>query len=331
MSELPPVGLGGAAFGNLYGPVPDAVAEEILDAAWAAGIRYFDTAPHYGLGLSEERLGALLARRPRAEYVLSTKVGRLLEPNPDHVPGALDTEKGFWVPTNRRRVVDLSPAGIRDSLTASLERLGLDRVDVAYLHDPEEYPRAEAHAAIRTLIEMREEGLVTAIGAGAKDVPVLVDLVRAAAVPNGRGGGHGMDLVMVAGRYTLLEQPAWPGLVPACAEHGVGIVNVGVFNSGLLARKQVPPDATYEYGPAPAAMIERANRIAGVCARFGVDLPTAAVHFGRRARGVVNATFGLSSAAEVRELVARLDAQVDDALWVALVAEGLLPDGVIAA
>ncbi|WP_154795879.1 aldo/keto reductase [Occultella kanbiaonis] len=329
MIDLPPVGVGGAAFGNLYGPVPDAVAEGILDAAWAAGLRYFDTAPHYGLGVSEERLGALLAQRPREEYVLSTKVGRLLEPNPDHVPGELDTEKGFWVPTTRRRVVDLSPAGIRASLAASLERLGLDRVDVAYLHDPEEYPRADAHAAIRTLIELREEGVVAAIGAGAKDVEVLVDLVRGAA-PTGAHGGPGLDLVMVAGRYTLLEQPAWPELVPACAEHGVGIVNVGVFNSGLLARPQVAPDAHYEYGPAPAAIIERATAIADVCTRFDVDLPTAAVHFGRRARGVVNATFGLSSAAEVRQLTERLATRVDDGLWAALIAEGLLPDGVVA-
>lgn len=321
MIALPAVGLGGSTFGNLYRVLDDEGARATFDAAWDAGIRYFDTAPHYGLGYSEERLGALLADRPREEYVLSSKVGRLIESNPDHVPGETDVEGGFVVPTTRRRRWDTTPGGIRRSIEESLVRLGVDALDIAYLHDPEELPAEQAHQGMDALLALRDEGLVRAVGAGAKDVDVLIDLV-------GRGG---LDLVMLAGRFTLLEQPALPVLVPLCLRMGVGIVNVGVFNGGILATPRAAPGAQYEYRDAPPAVIARANRIAGVCERFGVSLPAAAAQFGLRARAVVNATFGLRTPEQVNQLAAWLEEPFDDGIWEALAYQGLLPADVVRA
>ena len=171
------------------------------------------------------------------------------------------------------------------------------------------------------LLALRDEGLVRAVGAGAKDVDVLIDLV-------GRGG---LDLVMLAGRFTLLEQPALPVLVPLCLRMGVGIVNVGVFNGGILATPRAAPGAQYEYRDAPPAVIARANRIAGVCERFGVSLPAAAAQFGLRARAVVNATFGLRTPEQVNQLAAWLEEPFDDGIWEALAYQGLLPADVVRA
>ncbi len=217
------LGYGAASLGNLFHEIPDAQAREIVDAAWDGGIRYFDTAPHYGLGLSERRLGAALAGRPREEFLLSTKVGRVMRPTPERAD-QLDND-GFVVPRAYERVWDPSVDGIRRSLADSRERLGLEAIDIAYLHDPDEYDLAGGIATgMPALAEVKAAGLVRAIGVGSKSVEALTAGVRTGLC----------DLIMVAGRLTVLDDSG-RSLVGLCQEYGVGIVNVGVFNSGALA------------------------------------------------------------------------------------------------
>jgi len=308
------LGLGAAQFGNLYRETSDAASREAVDAAWEAGVRYFDTAPHYGLGLSERRLGAALRDRPRDEYLLSTKVGRIIEPNPDGA-GRLDDE-GFAVPATLRRRWDFSRDGILRSIEESLGRLGLDRIDIAYLHDPDEHWEAASTTGVAALVELRDQGVIRAIGAGMNQSAMLAEFVRRCDV----------DLMMCAGRYTLLEQGASDDLLPAAIERGVGIVAAGVYNSGLLSRTTVPDDASYDYGAAPAAVLSRARAIAAVCERHGVTLPEAAVQFPLRHPAVVSVVLGTRTADQLRSGVARLEARIPDALWADLVAEGLLTD-----
>ncbi|MBA8988821.1 D-threo-aldose 1-dehydrogenase [Curtobacterium pusillum] len=316
MTDIPfddgPFWLGGAGIGNLLRPVSDADARATIDAAWEAGVRGFDTAPHYGLGLSERRLGAALADRPRDSYLVSTKVGRLL------VPGRGEGDDlesgGFAVPDDLVRQWDPSPSGVRRSLDESLERLGLDRVDVAYLHDPDVYSlRDGLTQALPTLAELRDEGVVRAVGVGSNSVAAL-----SAAVETGL-----CDVVMLAGRYTLLEQPA-AALVERCASLGVAVVAVGVYNSGLLGQVRPSAGASYDYAEAPAGLIARANAIADVCERHGVTLPEAALAFPRRADAVRAIALGAQSADQVRENVERAAVDVPDALWDDLRAAGLL-------
>jgi aryl-alcohol dehydrogenase-like predicted oxidoreductase len=221
---LPPLGFGAAQLGNLYRVTSDEEAAGAVTAAWEGGIRYFDTAPHYGIGTSERRLGALLQQFPREEYLLSTKVGRLLRPGPGTGD---DMAHSFAVPDDHVREWDFSEAGIRRSHAESLERLGLDRVDILLAHDPEEGPTEQAFAeGLPALARMREEGLVRAVGVGSKDADVLTRAVRTGLI----------DLVMLSGRYTLLEQAASRELLAECERRGVGVIAVSVFNSGLLSR-----------------------------------------------------------------------------------------------
>ncbi|WP_084800709.1 aldo/keto reductase, partial [Promicromonospora kroppenstedtii] len=238
--RLTTLGLGAAPAGNLYRATTDDEAYATFQAAWDAGIRYFDTAPHYGLGLSERRLGAYLRTRPRDELVISTKVGRLLVPSPE-TADRRDPEM-FDVPATSRRVWDFSRDGVLASIEASLERTGLDRIDVAYLHDPDEHWTQAAHEALPALVELRDQGVVGAIGAGMNQSAMLARFVRETDV----------DVVMCAGRFTLLEQPALADLLPAAAERGVAVVAAAVYNSGLLAQDRPPSDATYDYAPVAA-------------------------------------------------------------------------------
>ena len=307
-----PFWLGGAGIGGLLHPVTDEDARATVDAAWDAGVRGFDTAPHYGLGRSERRLGAALAARPRDSYLLSTKVGRLL------VPGRGDGDDlasgGFAVPDDLVRQWDPSPSGVRRSLEESLGRLGLDRVDIAYLHDPDVYSLTDGLTqALPTLAELRDEGVVRAVGVGSNSVSALE-----AAVDTGL-----CDVVMLAGRYTLLEQPA-ASLVARCAEQGVAVVAVGVYNSGLLGQERPSSGTTYDYAPAPSDLVARANAIADVCERHGVTLPEAAIAFPLRAPAVGAIALGAQSAEQVRSNVARAAADVPEALWDDLRAAGLL-------
>ncbi|MGI9822941.1 aldo/keto reductase [Agromyces sp. Marseille-Q5079] len=313
--SLTELGFGAAQLGNLARATTDDEAAGAVAAAYERGIRLFDTAPHYGLGLSERRLGAALAAHPRDEYVLSTKVGRLIVPNESYDGTARDDE-GFDVPANVRRQYDLSRDGIRRSIDESLERLGLDRIDIAYLHDPDAYG-PEAHAeAIPALIELRDEGLVRAVGAGMNQSAMPTEFVLR----------HDIDLIMLAGRYTLLEQGALDDLLPAAAERGVGIVAAGVYNSGLLSRPRPPADARYDYAQAPAEIIARANAIADVCESFGVTLPEAALAFALRHPTVVSVVVGMRTAEQVEQTIERYAAGVPDELWSTLADRGLLRD-----
>jgi D-threo-aldose 1-dehydrogenase len=310
-----PLGLGAANLGNLWAAMSDDEAWAVLEAAWDGGIRYFDTAPHYGLGLSERRLGAFLATKPREQFVLSTKVGRLLRPSPS-TAHLLDEANQFAVPADLERVWDFSRDGVRRSLEESLRRLGLASVDVLYLHDPEDFDLDTALASgIPAAVELREEGAVAAVGVGSKSTAAL-----AAAVRSG-----GLDLLMVAGRLTLLEQPASAEVVPECAAQGTGIVAAAVFNSGLLAAPNPGAVPRYEYADAPAEVLDRARRLAAVCAEHGVDLPTAALQYPLRAAPVRAVVAGAATPEQVRENVARVQAEVPAQLWEHLVAEGLVP------
>lgn len=229
---------GAAGIGNLFTEVTDEQAYEAVDAAWTSGIRYFDTAPHYGLGLSERRLGAALRDRPRADYTVSTKVGRLLEPVDT---GGDDLADGFAVPATHRRAWNFSADGVRRSLDASLGRLGLDRVDVVYLHDPDDHAEQAFREGYPALEKLRSQGVVGAIGAGMNQTDMLTRFVRETDV----------DVVLCAGRYTLLDHGALTELLPAAQDRGTSVVIGGAFNSGLLADPR--PGATYDYTVAGAS------------------------------------------------------------------------------
>jgi D-threo-aldose 1-dehydrogenase len=307
------VGLGCASLGNLFTAITDAAAEQTVEAAWQAGVRYFDTAPHYGLGLSERRLGAALRGRPRDQYLISTKVGRLLVPDPSGA-GRRDSE-GFAVPADHRRVWDFSRDGVRRSLDGSLRRLGLDRADLVLIHDPDDHLDEALSVAYPALVALRDSGAVTAIGVGSKRVDVLRRFVAET----------DLDVILLAGRYTLLEQPAAADLLPACQRRGVAVVNAGVFNSGLLATDDPAAGASYEYAPAPAAVLDRARGIAAVCARHRVPLPTAALAFAAAHPAVTGVLVGAASADQVRRNAAALAAPAPPPqLWRDLVAAGLL-------
>lgn len=310
--RLTELGFGGAQGGDLYRATTDGEFAAAVDTAWAGGLRYYDTAPHYGLGLSERRLGAALRTRPRDEYVVSTKVGRLLVPSPQDAHRR-DPE-GFDVPADHRRVWDFSRDGVLRSLESSLERTGLDRVDIVYLHDPDDHWEQAATEAVPALVELRDQGVVGAIGAGMNQSHLLTRFVRETDV----------DVVMCAGRYTLLEQGALADLLPAAEERGVGVVIAGVYNSGLLSRDRPPADATYNYQQAPPELLDRARRIADVCQAYGVTLPQAALAFVRSHPAVVSTVVGLRSSAQVTQTLARADADVPATLWPALRAAGLL-------
>jgi len=306
------LGFGAAQLGNLSRAISDAEAAATVDAAWTAGIRYFDTAPHYGLGLSERRLGAALARRPREEFVVSTKVGRLLVPSPA-TAHERDTE-GFDVPADTRRVWDFSRDGVRRSIDASLERLGLDRLDIVYVHDPDDFAEQAITEALPALIALRDEGVIGAVGLGMNQTAVPTEAIRRTDV----------DVVMCANRYTLLEQSALDDLLPLASERGVAIVAAAVYNSGLLARARPATGAMYEYAPAPAALIERANALADACEAEGVDLPAAAVQYPLRHPAVVSVVLGMRSPAQVADSLARWGRQLPESLWERLSASGLV-------
>ncbi|MEV0570735.1 aldo/keto reductase [Dactylosporangium sp. NPDC050588] len=309
---LTALGLGAAQGGNLYHATTDEDFTAAVDAAWDAGIRYFDTAPHYGLGLSERRLGAALRTRPRDTYVISTKVGRLLVPAPR--TAHLRDPEGFDVAATHRRHWDFSRDGVRRSLEESLTRTGLDRIDIVYLHDPDGHWRQAASEAVPALTELRDQGVIGAVGAGMNQSAMLTRFVQETDI----------DLVMCAGRYTLLEQGALHDLLPAAQRAGVGVVIAGVYNSGLLATDRPPADATYDYRQAPDELIDRARRIAEICEAHGVTLPAAALAYVRAHPAVTATVVGLRSRAEVLQTLHRAGTDVPDALWASLRSAGLL-------
>lgn len=313
-SALTRLGYGAANVGNLFRELTDDQAWAILDAAWSSGIRYFDTAPHYGLGLSERRLGAFLKTKPREEFVISTKAGRLLRPNPDD-DGGLDLAADFHVRTTLRREWDFSEGGIRASLDESLERLGIDRVDILYLHDPERHDLDLAlQEAFPALEQLRAEGAVDAVGIGSMTADALAAAVR----------GADLDLIMIAGRYTLLEQPAADDVLPACHERQTGVVAASVFNSGLLAKDEPSRDDRYEYGRMPEPLWAHLQRIVAVCRAHDVPLPAAAVQFALRDPAVRSVVVGGSRPEQLRRNAELMEVDIPGGLWDDLAAEGLI-------
>src|ERR1051326_1068306 len=310
--DLGVFGLGGAPMGNLGTPVSDEDALGAIEAAWTAGVRFFDTAPHYGLGLAERRLGMGLAGRPRHDFVVSTKIGRVLVLS-DNAQGAIDNE-GFAVPATFRRVRDYSRDGVMQSLESSLQRLRLDRVDIVLVHDPDEFYEEALEGAFPALHDLRAQGVIRAYGAGMNQSEMLADFVR----------NTDLDVILLAGRYTLYEQGALDELLPLCVARGVSVIAGGVFNSGLLATDQPGPLTTYNYAPPPPDVLQRVQQIASVCERHGVSLPAAAVQFVVAHPAITTACLGARTAAEVQRNATLFEANIRSELWADLKGEGLL-------
>ncbi|MFE0416679.1 aldo/keto reductase [Streptomyces tendae] len=310
--EVTRLAFGGGPLGGLFEPLDDRTAAQALDAAWESGIRSYDTAPHYGIGTSERRIGELLRGKPRTGFTVSTKVGRLLVPQDPQGR----TDESFAVPATHRRVWDFTRDGIRRSVEDSLTRLGLDRIDILYLHDAGRYFEDALRHGYPALAELRAEGMVGAIGAGMYDTGKLSRLVREA----------DPDVVMLSGRQTLLDHSALDELLPACTERGVSMMAASVFNSGLLATDRPAVGAHYDYGATTPELLERVHRIADVCAAHGVTVPQAAMTFPLLHPAVAGIAVGMRTAQEVRRNVAAFAAPVPPELWAELCGEGLLDD-----
>ncbi len=302
--------MGCAPLGGLFAPVAEQQARATVDAAWDLGVRTFDTAPHYGAGLSEQRLGAALRDRPRDEYALSTKVGRLLVAG---TPGEATGADIFAESSGLGRVRDYSRDGVRRSLEDSLDRLGLDRVDLVHVHDAQDHLEPAIREAVPALVELREEGAIGAVSAGIDYPAAAVRFIRESEV----------DCVLIAGRYTLLDQSAATELLPLCRERGVAVLSAAPFNSGVLADPR--PGATYWYRPAPPDIVERAQRIAAVCERHAIRIATAALAFPLRHPAVCAVVVGVRSPEEISIAVEALAAPPPEDLWAELAAEALVP------
>ena len=299
---------GCAALGGLYRPITREEAHAALAAAWDLGVRAFDTAPHYGVGQSEELLGEFLRDKPRDSFVLSTKVGRLLVDD----PAAVDGTDGFYGVPARSRVRDYSADGVRRSLEESLGRLGLDRVDVVLVHDPEDHMTQALGEAAPALAALRDEKVVDGFGVGTNFSEVAERFVRETDA----------DHVMIAGRYSVLDRRAERTLLPACAERGVSVLVAGVLNSGLLADPR--PGAPFNYAPAPDWLVDAARRMAAACEARGVTLRAAALQFPTRHPAVDAVVTGAGRPASVRDTHAQLGTTVPDELWAEL--DALVPD-----
>jgi D-threo-aldose 1-dehydrogenase len=309
------VGLGGAPLGNLLGEVSDAEAVATVNAAWDEGWRYFDTAPHYGLGLAEERLGAGLRDKPRDEYVLSSKVGRIIYT----ADSAASDDEGFDISTTRRRRWDFSRDGVLQSIEDSLHRIGTDRLDVVFVHDPDDHYEEAVATAFPTLIELREQGVIGAIGAGMNQSAMLTRFVQEIDI----------DVIMLAGRYTLIDPDGLDDVLPACLANDVQVVAVGIFNSGLMSQPRPAPGATFNYAPADQTLVDKVNKVADVCESHGVTLPTAALAFPLFHPAVAGIAVGCRTPEEVRTNAALARTDVPTALWTDLKTAGLLrPDAV---
>ena len=292
------IGLGCAPIGNLFTRVSDEDAATTIDATWDQGIRFFDTAPLYGHGLSERRLGRALARRPRTQFVIATKVGRLLRPAPAGRHATIFADVPPLDP-----VFDYSRDGVLVSIEESLERLALDRIDVVHVHDPDDHEAEALAGAFPALIELRDQGVIGAVGCGMNQTAMLERFVERV----------DLDCVLLAGRYTLLDRSGADRLLPLCQQRGVGVIIGGVFNSGLLADPDGQP--TYDYLEAPRPLVERAQRMRARCRQTGVELPAAALQFALRHPAVTSVVVGARSAVEITLDVALAATRIDDALW----------------
>ncbi len=306
------LGFGAAPLGNLYRPMTEKEARATLDMAWAQGCRYYDTAPLYGLGLSETRINGFLRAKPRDSYVLSTKVGRLLRLCP---PAERTRPNAFFETPSRREVFDYSYDGVLRSIEFSLERLGVDHIDVVYAHDVDVYTHGTPEAAdacvrefmsggYRALVELRESGAIKAFGAGINEWQIAERLAREG----------DFDVFLLAGRYTLLEQDALTSFLPLCVEKGIGVVIGGPFNSGILATGP-KPGAFYNYAPAPPDVLQRVRELEAVCKAHGVKLAEAALRFPLSHPAVVSVIPGGQKPGEVKRNADMIHAKIPPALW----------------
>ncbi|MEK0083586.1 aldo/keto reductase [Benzoatithermus flavus] len=318
--EVPVIGFGGAPLGNMYQEFSDEQARATVRAAYDAGMRLFDTAPLYGFGLSEHRIGEALRWLDRDSYVLSTKVGRLLKPkDPKEVEGGL-----FEKILPFEGVYDYGYDGVMRSVEDSLQRLGLHRIDILLIHDVDVWTHGSEEARLerfrevmaggyRAMLRLREEGVVRAIGAGINEVKACEDFARAG----------DFDCFLLAGRYTLLEQGALDTLLPYCAERDIALMIGGPYNTGILATGAVP-GAYYNYAPAPAEILERVRRIEAVCARHGVRLASAALQFPLGHPNVATLIPGARSPEEIAQNRAIFEVAIPAEFWAELKREGLL-------
>ncbi|CDX17626.1 Pyridoxal 4-dehydrogenase [Mesorhizobium plurifarium] len=315
------LGFGTAPLGNLYRAVSDEDANATLEAAWATGCRYYDTAPLYGLGLSETRLNPFLRARKRDDYVLSSKVGRIMRVAP---PDQRTGIGKFFETPSRREVYDYSYDGVMRSFEASLERLGVDRIDILFVHDVDIFTHGSKEASDARieefmssgyygLLSLRDQGVVKAFGGGINEWQVAQTLAE-------RGD---FDLFLLAGRYTLLEQEALQSFLPLCQKRGIGIVLGGPYNSGVLATGP-KPGAFYNYSEAPKEILDRVARIEAVCKRHNVRLIEAALQFPLQHPSVMSVIPGGQRPAEVESNRALLDTKIPAALWADLKQEGLM-------
>lgn len=314
------LGLGGASIGGLFEATDEQTAVDTIERAWELGIRLFDTAPLYGYGTSERRIGRALSSHPRDAYVLSTKVGRLILPS-DDIPAGADvdhqafggSEDAFYQGTGSvRPVFDYSADGVRRSIDESLERLGIGRIDIALIHDPDDHWPMAIGEAYPALHRLREQGVIGAIGAGMNQSAMLARFVREGDI----------DVVMLAGRYTLLDQDGLAELLPLCLERDVAVFAAGVMNSGILAGPK--PGARFNYVPAAPAIVERARRIEAVCARHGVALRHAAVQFPLAHPAVTALVAGVRRVEHLDDYPELLRSPIPVDLWDELRREGLI-------
>jgi|JI10StandDraft_1071094.scaffolds.fasta_scaffold285936_2 D-threo-aldose 1-dehydrogenase len=315
------LGFGAAPIGNLFKAISDDQAHAVLEAAWAGGVRYFDTAPLYGLGLSETRLNRLLRDKPRESYVLSSKVGRILKAVPPDQRDGI----GKWIDVpSRQEIYDYGYDATMRSLEFSLERLGVDRIDILYVHDLDIFNHGSAEAlqarldafmagGYRALLALRDQGVIRAFGGGINEWQPCQWLLE-------RGD---FDLFLLAGRYTLLEQEAQESFLPLCVDRGVGIVVGGPYNSGILATGP-KPGAHWNYAPAPDWVMQKAARLQGVCARHGVRLVDAAFQFPLRHPAVVSVIPGGQGLEEMASNLKAAQTKIPQALWDQLRDEGLI-------
>jgi D-threo-aldose 1-dehydrogenase len=319
------LGTGGAGLGNLFTAISDDAAHAVLKAALSQGCNTFDTAPHYGNGLSEHRFGRALRHLPRDSFVLSSKVGRILVAD-SHAPRA---QNSYVEVLPYRQRWDFSAAGMRRSVEDSLQRLGLARLDVAYIHDCDasthgtHYPQVLKQVlreALPELQRMKTEGLLRHVGMGVNDVQVCLDVLAQA----------DLDCLLLAGRYSLIDHSALAELLPLCLQRGVRVALGGVFNSGILATgvKAVhdPNSIRFNYAPAPQAWLARVAAVEAVCDEFAVPLRAAAIQFPLAHPAVEIVVAGPQTVAHLQDAVAMMSHPIADDFWAALRARGLLPD-----
>jgi D-threo-aldose 1-dehydrogenase len=320
--EVTELGLGGAPMGGFRATISDAEAVALTDAAYEAGIRYFDTSPFYGYGRSELRMGASLREKPRESYVLSTKIGRIMHAmKPGEKPPAEFRANGLpgFAP-----VFDYTYDGVMRSLEHSHLRLGIQKIDVALVHDVDFWTikdrtildqrfKTVMESGFKALDELRKAGVISAIGVGINEADTSLRFIKAG----------DFDCMLLAGRYTMLEQGALEEFLPECTKRGVSVILGGPYNSGILTGN-VKPGATHDYVAAPAQLIEKAQKIEAVCKRHGVALGAAAMQFPLFHPALCSVIPGALSADEVRQNVAHMSAKIPVELWAELKREKLL-------